>query len=78
MNPELRWQPDRAEALCPHGRTSVQAEPGDDRARLEARAIVDHLAVDGCECWSELVNRSNVQALHDLLHERGARCGGHP
>jgi hypothetical protein len=73
---ELRWQSDQAEAVCPHGRTAVQAEAGDDRASLEAKAVVGHLDV-ACECWQQLMRRENARAIHALLVARGARCGAH-
>jgi hypothetical protein len=73
----MDWQPDMVRVECEHGTTLAQAEPGDERATLEARAIADHLAV-ACECWRQMVNVGNVQALHALLVSMGARCGGRP
>ena len=74
MSATLRWQPDLAEVRCDHGRTMAQAAAGDERAHLEARAIVRHLLGRECACWRALISGANRQAIHDLAHALGAQC----
>ena len=77
MKPELRYQPDVAAVECEHGSTALQAGPGDDRAHLEAKAIMRHAVSAGCECWRALARDGSsqlLQALHDVAIAMGATC----
>jgi hypothetical protein len=77
MTPRIDWQPDAATVLCGHGSSAAQAGSGDDRAHLEARAIMSHMLGAGCECWRALARDGSpqlLQALHDVAVSMGAKC----